>query len=73
MNRTQERVLENRLRRVVARRGLMLRKSRRRDPDAYDYGKWYICALPTGDLVAELGSTEEVEAWLKDHKGETWS
>ena len=73
MSTTKERVLENRLRRVATRRGLILRKSRRRDPNAYDYGNWYICVRSSGGLLAECRSTEEVESWLKDHQGETWS
>jgi hypothetical protein len=35
---------ENRLRRVAARRGLILRKGRRRDPGALDYGMYRITA-----------------------------
>ena len=33
-------VRENRLRRMAKRQGLMLRKSRRRDPRATSYGLW---------------------------------
>jgi hypothetical protein len=33
-------VLENRIRRVAARRGFMLTKSRRRDPRALDFGQY---------------------------------
>lgn len=35
---TPEKVRENRLRRMAERQGLILRKSRRRDPRALDYG-----------------------------------
>ncbi len=35
-------VVENRLRRVAQRQGLELRKSRRRDPRAYDYGRYWV-------------------------------
>lgn len=33
-------VYENRLRRVAARQGLVLQRSRRRDPRAVDFGKY---------------------------------
>ncbi len=33
-----EKVRENRLRRLAVRRGLLLMKTRRRDPRAYDFG-----------------------------------
>jgi hypothetical protein len=35
--RSHEPVRENRIRRVVQRRGYLLQKSRRRDPDAFDF------------------------------------
>jgi hypothetical protein len=41
-NKTEDKVLENKLRRVAARRGLRLEKSRRRDPDAIDYGGYML-------------------------------
>jgi hypothetical protein len=50
-----EKVRENRLRRKAARQGLMLKKSRRRDPDALDYGGYLLCDISTGLIVA--GST----------------
>jgi hypothetical protein len=39
---SKEKVRENRLRRVAVRRGLVLRRSRRRDPDAVDYGAYWL-------------------------------
>ena len=36
----EEKVRENRIRRVAARRGYELRKTRRRDPHALDYGTY---------------------------------
>jgi hypothetical protein len=39
---TTEKVRENRLRRMAARRGLMLEKSRRRDPGATDFGAYWL-------------------------------
>jgi hypothetical protein len=38
---TEQKVRENRLRRVAERRGYRLTKSRRRDPEALDYGASY--------------------------------
>jgi hypothetical protein len=37
-----EKVRENRLRRAAERQGLRLQKARRRDPRAWDYGRWYV-------------------------------
>lgn len=70
-------VLENRLRRVAERRGLRLVKSRRRDPQAYDYGTYALIdvrsnALVAGDELTGYGLTlEDVEATLnaKEWKG----
>jgi hypothetical protein len=38
-----DKVRENRLRRLAKRRGLVLSKVRRRDPRAWDYGLYYVC------------------------------
>jgi hypothetical protein len=51
-----EKVRENRLRRMAERQGLALRKSRRRDPRAIDYGGWDVLAgrdLRRGNLNIE--------------------
>jgi hypothetical protein len=48
-------VRANRLRRTADRRGLALRKSRRRDPRATDYDRWTIVDLATGEVVAGTG------------------
>jgi hypothetical protein len=64
-------VYENRLRRIAERRGFLLRKSRRRDPLALDYGYQLVDAR-TGKVVAEnrvagrgFGLTlKQVEEWL---------
>ena len=64
---TREKGRENRLRRMADRQGLMLRKSRRRDTRAIDYGSWQIVDIRTSVLVAggQFGmSLEEVEEWL---------
>ena len=64
----QEKVRENRLRRVLDRRGLGLRKSRRRDPEALDYGNYWIIDPILNCLVdgGEWGmSLDDVEAWTR--------
>jgi hypothetical protein len=51
---TEEKVRENRLRRVAARRGMRLVKSRRRDPYALDFGHFWLLdragTVVAGDL-----------------------
>jgi hypothetical protein len=60
-----EKVRENRLRRMAERQGLLLRKSRRRDVRALDYGTYMLIDLHTNALVSgERLSLEQVEAWL---------
>ena len=67
---THEKVRENRLRRMAARQGLALRKSRRRDPRAVDYGTYWIIdpyrsVLVWGNTNTGYGLTlDDVEAWL---------
>jgi hypothetical protein len=71
---TDEKVRENRLRRMLQRRGLSLLKSKRRDPKAIDYGGYMIVDASTNALVAgdSNGLTpfsltiDDVEGWLKD-------
>ena len=66
-----EKVRENRLRRAARRQGFELRKSRRRDPGAYDYGRWMIVEPGGNTVVAGAQDTgtpsmtlDEVEDWL---------
>ena len=54
---------ENRLRRMAERQGLGLRKSRRRDPLARDYGEIYI-VNERGTKMGTFHSLDEAEAWL---------
>ena len=69
---TQEKVRENRLRRMAERQGLRLVKSRRRDPRAIDYGLYTIVSDQTNTVVAGTERTtgrpeftlDDVEAWL---------
>jgi hypothetical protein len=50
MTTSAEKVRENRLRRMAERQGFALRKSRRRDPHALDYGTYYLVDPDTGLL-----------------------
>lgn len=65
-----DKVMENRLRRVAKRQGLELKKTRRRDSRAYDYGTYALIdpntnALVAGDINSGYGlSLHEVEAAL---------
>ncbi len=60
---------ERSVRRRVKSHGLMLCKSRRRDPNAPDYGMYWIIDPDTDALVAgdQFGMTiVDVDAWLQD-------
>jgi hypothetical protein len=48
----QQKVREARLRRAAARQGLRLQKSRRRDPRARDYGRYWLTDVYTNRGVA---------------------
>ena len=69
---TVEKVRENRVRRQVGRRGYQLQKSRRKDPNAWDYGTYQITDPATSMLVLAdwaIGqgyglSLDDVEVWL---------
>ena len=64
-------VHENRLRRVAERQGLQLRKSRRRDENAHDFGVYWLVE-PVDNLMIAGGdfglSLDEVEAFLSDRQ-----
>ena len=66
-----EKVRENRARRVLSRRGYVLHKSRRRDVNAIDYGGYMIsdennCAV-AGSYPIMFGYTlEDVEEWIAE-------
>jgi hypothetical protein len=49
---TDEKVRENRLRRMAERQGLRLVKSRRRDPRAIDYGTYMLVNAEINGVVA---------------------
>jgi len=62
----EDKVRENRLRRVAQRRGLKLTRSRRRDSRALDYGRYWLTDLQANTVMtSEFGLTlDEVDAYL---------
>jgi hypothetical protein len=50
-----DKILENRMRRALARQGYRLVKSRVRDPRAIDFGRYYIVDPDTNGIVAGGG------------------
>lgn len=65
---TAEKVRENRLRRMAERQGLELRKSRRRDPRAKDYGRWYIVDVDREIEAAEIGGYDVATESFTAHR-----
>jgi hypothetical protein len=59
---TQEKVRENRIRRMAGRQGLQLVKSRRRDPRALDYGTYWL--VDNSGVEVASGDADTIEAWL---------
>jgi hypothetical protein len=57
-----DKVREDRLRRMAQRQGLTLRKSRRRDPRALDYGRYWLVdannVVLSSDLLITLDEAE---------------
>jgi hypothetical protein len=65
---TDDKVRENRLRRMAERQGLILQRSRRRDPRATEYGMYRLLDAETG-APASVGDTfrlslDEIEETL---------
>lgn len=61
----KDKVRENRLRRAAARQGLTLRRSRRRDQRALDYGAYWLTDAAGHLVTAEGGSSiDEIEHFL---------
>ena len=56
-------VHENRLRRMAERQGLLLVKSRRRDPLALDYGLYVLVSDTKGNRVGRYGGQAAVSAF----------
>lgn len=62
-----EKVRENRLRRMAARQGLVLTRSRRRDQRALDYGMYWLSDASGSQVTASSGSTlDEIECYLTE-------
>ena len=65
-----EKIRENRLRRMATRQGLTLRKSARRDTRALDYGMYALVDMDKNVIVAGASSgrfdftLDDVEAYL---------
>jgi hypothetical protein len=55
---TNDKIRENRLRRMANRQGLQLRKSRRRDPLANDYGAYWLIEPFNNILVSSEFGTD---------------
>lgn len=67
MPETSDRVRENRVRRMAERQGLILRKSRRRDRRAWDFGSYWLIDADRNALVfpdVHGGSLEDIERYL---------
>lgn len=63
---TTDRTREQRLRRMAKRQGFELRRSRRRDPYANDYGVyWLIDPKTSNPQGATLADLDAVERYLK--------
>ncbi|MFD9632833.1 hypothetical protein [Streptomyces violascens] len=64
---TEEKVRENRLRRMASRQGLTLRRSRRRDRRALDYGLYWLAQADGMQVTASEGITlDEIERFLTE-------
>lgn len=62
-----EKVRENRLRKMAKRQGYELQKSRRRDPRAIDYGGWMIVDPDSNGVVEGSNYSmdlDAIEEWL---------
>ena len=63
-------IRENRLRRMAERQGLSVRKSRRRDPRAVDYGLYHLVDTDLNAIIAGGSpwnysmTLDDVEEWL---------
>jgi hypothetical protein len=69
---TREKAMENRYRRILHRRGYALCKSRRRDPNSYDYGRYMIVDSENNGCIAGnypiafAFDLDDVGQWLED-------
>lgn len=65
---SDDKVRENRLRRMAKRQGLQLQRSRRRDPPAIDFGLYFLAGSADidRDVPAEGMTLDQVEQHLTD-------
>jgi len=63
-----QKAVENRLRRVAERQGLILRKNRRKDRRAVDYGVWYLERVTDEGVqcLVESRDLKDVAAFLDE-------
>jgi hypothetical protein len=59
----EEKVRENRLRRMAKRQGYLLVKSRRRDPRAIDFGLYVLVGDTRGNRVGRYGGQAAISAF----------
>ena len=67
MRDSQERAREDRLRRIAHRHGLMLKKSRQRNPDSVDYGNYWLIEISINGIIQggqHGASLDEIDAYL---------
>ena len=63
---SSDKIRENALRRKADRQGYRLIKSRRRDPDAVDYGLYALIDIETGGAVNPALAGHYVCSWTLD-------
>lgn len=63
---TQEKTKEKRLRRMAERQGMVLRKSRRRDERALDFGAYWLIERNVVVTPSRGLDLDGIEAWLTE-------
>lgn len=61
---SEDKVRENRLRRAAGRQGLLLVKSRRRDPKAIGYGRYILIEDTTGNRLPDAETRQKHEDFV---------
>ena len=61
---TKERVRENKVRRIAQRRGFRVERSRRRDPQALDYARYWLIRVEDKEEMLSRVELDDVEEWL---------
>ena len=60
----KDKVRENKVRRAAQRQQCSLRKSRRRDVNAWDYGTYMLISWDNNGVILQDASLDDVEAFL---------